>query len=89
MNFRYQLTLTYSELQVHYPNLVTLRTLVSGIPMPREGEDIEEILITVPPTPPPESIIPQHWPSLLTTLSKLQGEGTIENYVMTSFLKFR
>lgn len=47
--------------------------------MPREGEDIEEILITVPPTPPPESIIPQHWPSLLTTLSKLQGEGMIGN----------
>ncbi|XP_017798364.1 PREDICTED: integrator complex subunit 1 [Habropoda laboriosa] len=63
------------ELQVHYPNLVTLRTLVSGIPVPREGEDLEEVLITVPPTPPPsESIIPQHWPSLLGTLSKLQGE---------------
>lgn len=63
------------ELQVHYPNLVTLRTLVSGIPVPREGEDIEEVLITVPPTPLPiEPIIPQHWPSLLTTLSKLQGE---------------
>lgn len=85
MNFRYQLTLTYSELQVHYPNLVTLRTLVSGIPMPREGEDIEEILITVPPTPPPtESIIPQHWPSLLTTLSKLQGEGMIIKYDLIS-----
>lgn len=53
--------------------------------MPREGEDIEEILITVPPTPPPtESIIPQHWPSLLTTLSKLQGEGMIRKYDLIS-----
>lgn len=70
-------------MQVHYPNLVTLRTLVSGIPVPREGEDVEEVLITVPPTPPPtESIIPQHWQSLLTTLSKLQGEGTLIQYIL-------
>ncbi|XP_076239229.1 integrator complex subunit 1 isoform X3 [Calliopsis andreniformis] len=63
------------ELQVHYPNLVTLRTLVSGIPVPKEGGDVEEVLITIPPTPPPsESIIPQHWPSLLSTLLKLHGE---------------
>lgn len=72
-------------MQVHYPNLITLRTLVSGIPVPREGEDVEEILITIPPTPPPsESIIPQHWPSLLTTLSKLQGEGMIKIHALIS-----
>lgn len=65
----------YSELQMHYPNLISLRTLVSGIPLPREGEDIEEILVTIPPTaPPPEAVIPQHWPTLLATLSKLHGE---------------
>lgn len=72
-------------MQVHYPNLVTLRTLVSGIPVPREGEDIEEVLITVPPTPLSiEPIIPQHWPSLLTTLSKLQGEGMIQKFALIS-----
>lgn len=63
------------ELQIQHPGLVSLRTLVSGIPVPREGEDGEEVLIAVAPTPPPsEPIIPQHWPSLLATLSKLHGD---------------
>ncbi|KAG7214008.1 hypothetical protein KM043_001378 [Ampulex compressa] len=63
------------ELQVHYSSLTSLRALVSGIPIPREGEDMEEILVTITPTPlPPEMAIPQHWPSLLATLTKLHGE---------------
>lgn len=66
----------YSELQIHYPNLISLRALVSGIPMPREGEDADDILITVAPVPPPTESIPQYWQSLLATLTKLHGEGT-------------
>ncbi|XP_032686897.1 integrator complex subunit 1 isoform X2 [Odontomachus brunneus] len=63
------------ELQVHYPNLISLRALVSGIPMPKEGEDADDIPITIAPTPSPtESGVPQHWQSLLTTLTKLHGE---------------
>ena len=69
-----------SELQANYPSIISLRVLVSGIPMPREGEDSDNILITIAPTlHPPEPTIPQHWQSLLTTLFKLHGEG-IANY---------
>lgn len=53
--------------------------------MLKEGEDVEEVLITIPPTPPPsEPIIPQHWPSLLATLSKMQGEGIIIRNILIS-----
>ncbi|XP_015601368.1 integrator complex subunit 1 isoform X2 [Cephus cinctus] len=62
------------ELQMQHPGLISLRTLMSGIPVPREGEDGEEVLVTVAPTPPPEPIVPQHWPALLVTLTKLHGE---------------
>lgn len=66
----------YSELQINYPNLEALRILVSGIPMPREGEDADDILITIAPAPHrSEPVIPEHWQSLLGTLSKLYGEG--------------
>jgi len=64
-------------LQVNYSNVPALRTLVSGIPIPREGEDMDDILITITPAlHPPEPTIPQHWQSLLVTLTKLHGEGT-------------
>ncbi|XP_014467728.1 PREDICTED: integrator complex subunit 1 isoform X2 [Dinoponera quadriceps] len=60
------------ELQVH---LVALRALVSSIPMPKDGDDANDILITITPTLlPAEPAIPQHWQSLLTTLTKLHGE---------------
>ncbi|XP_072761874.1 integrator complex subunit 1 [Anoplolepis gracilipes] len=63
------------ELQVNYPNLDALRILVSGIPMPREGEDADDILITIAPAPHrSEPVIPEHWQSLMGTLSKLYGE---------------
>jgi len=62
-------------LQANHPNLIALRTLVSGIPMPRDGEDTD-ILIAIAPSPPSsEPIIPQHWQSLLSTLTKMHGEG--------------
>ncbi|KAF7414832.1 hypothetical protein HZH68_003321 [Vespula germanica] len=63
------------ELQAHYPNLAILRTLISGIPIPREGEDTEEILLTLAPSPlPSEPAIPAHRQPLLAILSKLHGE---------------
>lgn len=74
------------ELQVHYPNLISLRALVSGIPMPKEGEDADDIPITIAPTPSPtESAIPQHWQSLLTTLTKMHGEGTERGVLLKYF----
>lgn len=55
---------------------------MSGIPIPREGEDADDILITVTPTPhSSESTIPQQWQSLLGTLTKLHGDGTKNNYI--------
>lgn len=69
-----------SELQLQNPGLASLRTLLSGIPVPREGEDEdgEELIVAiVPPPPPPEPTISQHWSSLLATLNKLHGEGMI------------
>ncbi|XP_012280876.1 integrator complex subunit 1 [Orussus abietinus] len=66
---------TLHELQMQHLGLVSLRNLISGIPIPREGEDNEEVLVTIAPTPPPtKPLIPQHWTSLLTTLTKLHGE---------------
>lgn len=70
------LLLIFSELQAHYPQLMSLRTLTSGIPIPREGEDGKQIAVTIAPSLPiSESALPGHWPSLLLTLKKIQGEG--------------
>lgn len=63
------------ELQSYYPGLMNLRTLISAIPGPREGTNGEEIFLTgPPPVTQLESTIPQHWPSLILTLGKIQGE---------------
>ncbi|XP_011171982.1 integrator complex subunit 1 [Solenopsis invicta] len=63
------------ELQINYSNVPALRTLVSGIPIPREGEDADDVLITITPAlHPPESTFPQHWQSMLPTLTKMHGE---------------
>lgn len=80
----------YSELQINYPNLDALRVLVSGIPMPREGEDADDILITIAPPPHrSEPVIPEHWQSLLGTLSKLYGEGTKQqSLLLDTYLHF-
>jgi len=58
--------------------------------MPREGEDMDDILITVTPAlHPPEPTIPQHWQSLLTTLAKLHGEGTKSNSIKYLYLNYK
>lgn len=65
----------YSDLQAHYLGLESLRSLVSGIPIPRDGENGESVLVTSTfhrnaPTPPLA-----HWSGLLATLTKIQGDG--------------
>jgi len=75
---------------VSYSNVPALRTLVSGIPIPREGEDMDDILITITPAlHPPEPTIPQHWQSLLATLTKLHGEGTRNSSIKHSYLNYK
>lgn len=75
LKYLHKRALLLHELQINYPNLEALRILVSGIPMPREGEDADDILITIAPAPHrSEPVIPEHWQSLLGTLSKLYGE---------------
>jgi len=76
-------------LQANYSNVSALRTLVSGIPIPREGEDVDDILITITSAPnPSEPAIPQHWQSLLTTLTKMHGEGTKSSSVKNLHLYY-
>ncbi|XP_025155435.1 integrator complex subunit 1 isoform X3 [Harpegnathos saltator] len=76
------------ELQVHYPNLTALRVLVSSIPVPKEGDDADDIPITIAPTlSPAESVFPQHWQSLLATLTKLHGEGD-RAFIITETFSF-
>ncbi|KAK0167256.1 hypothetical protein PV327_004680 [Microctonus hyperodae] len=63
------------EIHSVYPNLMNLRTLLSTIPGPKEGTNGEEIFLSgPPPTTQLEPNLPQHWPSLIATLSKIQGE---------------
>ncbi|OXU26086.1 hypothetical protein TSAR_012850 [Trichomalopsis sarcophagae] len=62
------------DLQAHYLSLESLRSLVSGIPIPREGENGETVLITSTfrrnaPTPPSA-----HWAGWVASLTKMQGD---------------
>ena len=64
-----------SEMQGR-PGLSSLRNLLSGIPVPREGEDGDDSLVMVAPAPPPpEPLISQQFSNSLPTLRKLQGDG--------------
>lgn len=77
LKYLYKHSHVLHELQLQNPGLASLRTLMSGIPVPRDGEDEdgEEVLVAVvPPPPPSEPMIPQHWASVLATLNKLHGE---------------
>ena len=73
-------------MKAHYLGLESLRRLVSGIPLPREGENCDSnILITVAlshrsPSPPLS-----HWPSLIATLANLQGDGKLFTLNFSSF----
>lgn len=49
---------------------------MSGIPVPREGEDDDDALIIVAPVlPPPEPLFTQQFSASLPTLKKLYGDG--------------
>ncbi|XP_063991596.1 integrator complex subunit 1 [Diachasmimorpha longicaudata] len=65
---------TLRELQGYFPGLTSLRSLIASIPGPREGNNGEEIFITGPPTTRAEPNYPDHYPGLINTLAKIQGE---------------
>lgn len=70
-------TISYSDLQGHFLNLENLRSLVSGIPVPWEGDKGETMLITATfnrngPSPP---LSHEYLSQLMITLSKMQGDG--------------
>lgn len=49
---------------------------MSGIPVPREGEDDDDALVIVAPVlPPPEPLFTQQFSASLPTLKKLYGDG--------------
>lgn len=61
------------------PGLNSLRTLMSGIPVPREGEDDDDALIIVAPVlPPPEPLFTQQFSASLPTLKKLYGDDVLD-----------
>ncbi|KAJ8668061.1 hypothetical protein QAD02_009724 [Eretmocerus hayati] len=65
---------TLHDLKGHHVALESLRFLVSGIPIPREGDNGETVLITNAFRRNAASPPPQLWQETLSTLSKLQGD---------------
>ncbi|XP_034943269.1 integrator complex subunit 1 isoform X2 [Chelonus insularis] len=62
------------DLQTYYPGSASLLSLTSIVPALR-GTNGEEIFVSGPsPFVQPEPNLPAHWPSLMTTLNKIQGE---------------
>ncbi|XP_063229314.1 integrator complex subunit 1 isoform X2 [Bacillus rossius redtenbacheri] len=65
-----------NELQIHHPNMASVRNLLSGISLPRtsleEGGDVTVTAAIAPAPPQPEP--PLHWTSLHAALGKMQGE---------------
>ncbi|XP_014218982.1 integrator complex subunit 1 [Copidosoma floridanum] len=64
------------ELQAYYLGITSLKSLVAGIPLPREGENEDLVLVSATfrkkeKTPPREF---PHLPALLATLTKNQGD---------------
>ncbi|XP_014230547.1 integrator complex subunit 1 [Trichogramma pretiosum] len=66
------------DLQAHYLGLESLRSLVHGIHVPREGENSDHLLITVgfrhAPSPPPAVL-----PDIIVKLTKIQGEEVLSS----------
>ena len=67
--------INFREIQGLYPGMTSLRTLVAGIPGPREGNNGEEIFVTGAPPVSADPGLPSHWPALIMTLGKIHGEG--------------
>lgn len=66
-----------------HPNLPSLRTLLSGISLPKTDEEGGEIIVAVA-APPPAADPSPVWTPRLASLSKMQGDGKI--LVITSGL---
>lgn len=63
-----------SELQNSYPQLTSLRSLKSVVPLPRDGDDGESpVAITSAPSVPETSFV--HSPVQLEKLDKIHGDG--------------
>ena len=59
---------------MYHPNLSSLRTLLSGISLPKTDEEGGEIIIAVA-APPPASDQTPSWAPRLASLNKMQGDG--------------
>ncbi|XP_044017877.1 integrator complex subunit 1 isoform X2 [Aphidius gifuensis] len=63
------------DIQKFFSKVTSLRNLISSIPGPKEGTNGENIfLIGQQKIITNESKYPQHWPNLIASLGKLQGE---------------
>ncbi|PNF16802.1 hypothetical protein B7P43_G18054 [Cryptotermes secundus] len=62
-----------SDLQIFHPNLPSLRTLLSGISLPKTDEEGGEIIVAVA-APPPAADPSPVWTPRLASLSKMQGD---------------
>jgi hypothetical protein len=61
---------------MYHPNLPSLRTLLSGISLPKTDEEGGEIIVAMA-APPPAADPSPAWTPRLASLSKMQGDGKI------------
>ncbi|KAJ4450136.1 hypothetical protein ANN_01543, partial [Periplaneta americana] len=62
-----------NDLQMYHPNLPSLRTLLSGITLPKTDEEGGEIIVAMA-APPPSTEPPPLWTSRLASMNKMQGD---------------
>jgi proline racemase len=68
-----------------HPNLPSLRTLLSGISLPKTDEEGGEVIIAVAAAPTAADPSPL-WTSRLASLNKMQGDGKIVVIISGMFL---
>lgn len=61
---------------MYHPNLSALRTLLSGISLPKTDEEGSGVIVAVT-APPPAADPSPVWINRLASLSKMQGDGKI------------
>jgi hypothetical protein len=61
---------------MYHPNLPSLRSLLSGISLPKTDEEGGEIIVAMA-APPPAADPSPVWTPRLASLSKMQGDGKI------------
>lgn len=61
---------------MYHPNLSALRTLLSGISLPKTDEEGGGVIVAVT-APPPAADPSPVWTTRLASLSKMQGDGKI------------